>query len=51
VDNETSFHLTGITELFTRLQVGGMNLVIELKDDKCYKAQGGWYNFVSERVG
>ena len=35
-----SCHMTGCKDWFTRLQEGGVNLVIELGDDKCYKAQG-----------
>jgi hypothetical protein len=38
VDNRASCHMTGCKEFFTRLQEGGVNLVIELEDDKCYKA-------------
>jgi hypothetical protein len=40
VDNGASCHMTGHKEFFTRLQEGGVNLVIELGDDKRYKAQG-----------
>jgi hypothetical protein len=40
VDNGASCHMTGCKEFFTRLQEGGVNLVIELRDDRCYKAQG-----------
>ena len=40
VDNEASCHMIGCKEFFTRLQEGGVNLVIELRDDRCYKAQG-----------
>jgi hypothetical protein len=32
--------MTGCKEFFTRLQEGGVNLVIELRDDRHYKAQG-----------
>jgi hypothetical protein len=31
--------MTRHKEYFTRLQEGGVNLVIELGDDRCYKAQ------------
>jgi hypothetical protein len=40
VDSEASCHMTGHKEFFTRLQEGCVNLVKELGDDKCYKAQG-----------
>ena len=40
VDSRASCHMTGHKEFFTRLQEGGVNLVKELGDDKCYKAQG-----------
>jgi hypothetical protein len=40
VESEASCHMTGRKEFFTMLQEGGMNLVIELEDDRCYKAQG-----------
>jgi hypothetical protein len=40
VDNGASCHMARCKEWFTRLQEGGVNLVIELGDDKCYKAQG-----------
>ena len=34
VDNGASCHLTGSKEFFTRLQEGGVNLIIELEDDR-----------------
>jgi hypothetical protein len=40
VDSGASCHMTGRKEWFTRLQKGGVNLVIELGDDRRYKAQG-----------
>ena len=40
VDSGASFHMTGCKAFFTRLQEGGVNLVIELRDDRRYKAQG-----------
>jgi hypothetical protein len=40
VDSGASCHMTGRKEWFTRLQEGGVNLVIELGDDRRYKAQG-----------
>jgi hypothetical protein len=40
VDNSASCHMTGCKEYFTRLQEGCVNLVIELRDDRCYKAHG-----------
>jgi hypothetical protein len=40
VDNGASCHMTGRKEFFTRLQEGGVNLVIELEDDRRYKGQG-----------
>jgi hypothetical protein len=40
VDSGASCHMTGRKEFFTRLQEGGVNLVIELGDDRRYKAQG-----------
>jgi hypothetical protein len=40
VDNGASCHMTGCKEFFTRLQEGGVNLVIELGDNIRYKAQG-----------
>jgi hypothetical protein len=40
VDSGASCHMTGRKQWFTRLQEGGVNLVIELGDDKRYKAQG-----------
>jgi hypothetical protein len=38
VDNKASCHMTRRKEFFTRLQEGGVNLVIELEDDMRYKA-------------
>jgi hypothetical protein len=38
VDSGASCHMTGHKEWFTRLQEGGVNLVIELGDDRHYKA-------------
>jgi hypothetical protein len=40
VDNGASCHMTRCKDFFTRLQEGGVNLVIELGDDMRYKAQG-----------
>jgi hypothetical protein len=40
VYNGAYFHMTRCKEFFTRLQEGGVNMVIELRDDRCYKAQG-----------
>jgi hypothetical protein len=40
MDSKASCHMTGRKEFFTRLQEEGVNLVIELRDDKRYKAQG-----------
>jgi hypothetical protein len=40
VNNGASCHMIGRKEWFTRLQEGGVNLVIELGDDMHYKAQG-----------
>jgi hypothetical protein len=40
VDSGASCHMIGCKEWFTRLQEGGVNLVIELGDDRCYKVQG-----------
>jgi hypothetical protein len=40
VDSGASCHMTGRKEFFTRIQEGGVNLVIDLEDDKRYKAQG-----------
>jgi hypothetical protein len=40
VNSGASCHMTGRKEWFTRLQEGGVNLVIELGDDRRYKAQG-----------
>jgi hypothetical protein len=51
VDNGASCHMIGHKEFFTRLQEGGVNLVIELGDDKHYKVQGVGTFFVSEGFG
>ena len=40
VDSGASCHMTGHKEFFTKLQEEGMNLVIELGDDRRNKAQG-----------
>jgi hypothetical protein len=40
VVNGASCHMTGCKEWFTRIQEGGMNLFIELGDDRSYKLQG-----------
>jgi hypothetical protein len=40
VDNGAFCHMTGRKEWFTRLQEGGVNIVIELGDDRRYKVQG-----------
>jgi hypothetical protein len=40
VDSGASCHMMGRKEFFRRLQEGGMNLHIELRDDMRYKAQG-----------
>ena len=40
VDSGASCHMTGHKEWFTRLHEGGVNLVIDLGDDRSYKAQG-----------
>ena len=40
VGSGASCHTTGRKEYFTRLQEGGVNLVIELEDDRRYKSQG-----------
>jgi hypothetical protein len=40
VDSGASYHMTRRKEFFSSLQEGGMNLLIELGDDACYKAQG-----------
>jgi hypothetical protein len=37
VDSGASYHMTRCKEWFTRLQEGGVNIVIELGDDRCYK--------------
>jgi hypothetical protein len=34
VDNRVSCHMTGCNEFFIRLQEGGVNMVIELGDDR-----------------
>jgi hypothetical protein len=40
VDSGSSCHVTGCKEVFTRLREGGVNPVIEIEDDRRYKAQG-----------
>jgi hypothetical protein len=40
VNNGASCHMIGHKEWFTRVHEGGVNLVIELWDDRRYKAQG-----------
>jgi hypothetical protein len=40
VDSGASCHMTWHKEFFTRLQEGGVNLIIELRDGRRYKAQG-----------
>ena len=40
LNNGASCHMTGHKEWFTRLHEGGINLVIELGDDRHYKVQG-----------
>jgi hypothetical protein len=40
VDIRASCHMTGCKDFFTRLHEGGVNMVIELGDDRRYKAQG-----------
>jgi hypothetical protein len=40
VNSGASCHMTGHKEWFTRLQEGGVNLVIELGDYRRYKVQG-----------
>jgi hypothetical protein len=40
VDSGASCHITGRKEWFTRLHEGGINLVIDLGDERCYNAQG-----------
>jgi hypothetical protein len=40
VDSGASCHMTARKEFFRRLQEGGVNLHIELRDDRHYKAQG-----------
>ena len=40
VDSGASCHMTRHKDFFTRLHEGGVNLVIDLGDDSCYKAQG-----------
>jgi hypothetical protein len=39
-ESGASCHMTGSKEFFTKLQDGGVNLVIQLGDDRRYKAQG-----------
>jgi hypothetical protein len=40
VDSGTSCHMTGRKEFFSRLQEGGVNILIELGDNARYNAQG-----------
>jgi hypothetical protein len=40
MERGASCHMIGCKDFFTMLQEGGMNLVIDLGDDKCYKVKG-----------